>query len=83
MCYALAKELEDLGEWERSLAYLKRGAEPRRRAMNYPVECDQRMLEIARRKFGETFLAQTHAGMREEPFFTSECQGLAPHWLTA
>ena len=47
--YALAKELEDLGEWERSFAYLKRGADRRRRGLSYQVQADiDTMAEIAR-----------------------------------
>jgi len=40
ICYALAKELEDLGEAERSFAYLKQGADNRRRSMQYNVQRD-------------------------------------------
>ena len=40
VCYAVAKELEDLGEWERSFSYLKRGADKRRSLMRYDVQRD-------------------------------------------
>lgn len=40
VCYALAKELEDLGEYERSFHYLKRGADTRRGQMQYDVSRD-------------------------------------------
>lgn len=40
LCYALAKEHEDLGEDERSFSYLKRGADSRRRQLRYDVESE-------------------------------------------
>jgi tetratricopeptide (TPR) repeat protein len=40
VCYALAKELEDLGQYPRSFAALKRGADTRRRHMKYEVAND-------------------------------------------
>ncbi len=47
--YALSKELEDTGEHARSFAYLKRGADARRRMLSYKVESDlAAMAEIAR-----------------------------------
>lgn len=40
LCYALAKEHEDLGEAAASFAYLRRGADQRRAALAYRVEGD-------------------------------------------
>ena len=40
ICYALAKELEDLGEAERSFHYLKMGADTRRSYMQYDIQRD-------------------------------------------
>lgn len=40
ICYALAKELEDIGETERSFHYLNMGAETRRRHMQYDIRRD-------------------------------------------
>lgn len=40
LCYALAKEYEDLGDDERAFDYLKRGADRRRGLMAYRVESD-------------------------------------------
>lgn len=40
ICYALAKEYEDLGEYARSFAHLKRGAERRRQHLRYDVAID-------------------------------------------
>jgi tetratricopeptide (TPR) repeat protein len=45
LCYALFKELEDLGEPERAFAYLQRGAAARRRGMRYRVERDIAAIE--------------------------------------
>lgn len=49
LCYALAKELEDLGDTDHSFAWLKRGADRRRSLLSYRVEADvAAMAEIAR-----------------------------------
>ncbi|HRD29687.1 MAG TPA: sulfotransferase, partial [Caulobacter sp.] len=49
LSYALAKELEDLGEHELSFAWLRRGADRRRSLLSYQVEADvAAMAEIAR-----------------------------------
>lgn len=40
LCYALAKEYEDLGDYDSSFAFLERGARSRRRRMNYDVAGD-------------------------------------------
>lgn len=54
LSYALAKELEDLGDFENSFAYLQRGASRRRAQMNYRVEHDvQAMATIATAFNGE------------------------------
>jgi tetratricopeptide (TPR) repeat protein len=40
LCYALAKELEDLGDYGQSFAYLQRGAQARRKRLRYEVQTD-------------------------------------------
>ena len=45
LCYALAKELEDLEEWDRSFACLQRGANKRRENMRYDVQQDVAKLQ--------------------------------------
>jgi tetratricopeptide (TPR) repeat protein len=40
LCYALAKECEDLGRFNESFAYLQRGAARRRRSLSYQVSGD-------------------------------------------
>lgn len=49
LCYALAKELEDLDDPQASFAWLRRGADRRRSLLSYRVEADvAAMAEIAR-----------------------------------
>jgi tetratricopeptide (TPR) repeat protein len=57
LCYALAKELEDLGEYERSFAYLERGAQRRRAMLSYRVETDVEVMERIRGRFDARLLA--------------------------
>lgn len=42
--YALAKELEDIGDFETAFASLKQGADTKRRHMQYNVETDQQII---------------------------------------
>lgn len=70
LCYSLAKELEDLGEWKRSFSYLQRGANMRKRTVPYQVETDLEFLDAIREQFDETFFAQNRQGYEDEsPFF--------------
>jgi tetratricopeptide (TPR) repeat protein len=52
ICYALAKELEDLGEAERSFHYLKTGADTRRSLMQYDVQRDLDTMESIQQTYG-------------------------------
>jgi tetratricopeptide (TPR) repeat protein len=45
LCYALAKEYEDLGEYDASFLYLKRGADGRRKRMSYNVAGDVAIMQ--------------------------------------
>ena len=58
LCYALAKELEDIGEHGRSFVALKRGADTRRRMLSYRVEDDIRAMENIASTFGSSFFAR-------------------------
>lgn len=70
LCYALAKELEDLGEWQRSFHYLKRGADARRRTLTYDLDIDLSMMGDVRREFDETYFAQPASGYADRsPIF--------------
>lgn len=51
LCYALAKEYEDLGEPARAFEYLKRGGDARRRRLSYRVELDVATMEQIVRAF--------------------------------
>jgi Flp pilus assembly protein TadD len=58
LCFALAKELEDLGEHSRSFRYLARGASRRRSLLSYRVESDLQTMERIRAVFDESLLAR-------------------------
>jgi Tfp pilus assembly protein PilF len=58
ICYALAKELEDLGEAEASFRYLQQGATARRSLMKYDVRRDLETIAAIQ----ETFTADLFAG---------------------
>lgn len=54
LCYALAKEFEDLGDADLAYSFLERGATARRRRLSYRVETD----EEAMRRIAEAFPAR-------------------------
>lgn len=58
LCYALSKELEDLGEYARSFEYLQRGAQARRRQLSYRVEMDLEAIDQIQRAFDRHVLAK-------------------------
>lgn len=62
MCHALARELEDLGLHAASFAALKRGADARRRRLQYRVEDDLDTMRLIADTFDAGFFARTHAG---------------------
>jgi tetratricopeptide (TPR) repeat protein len=51
ICYGVAKELEDLGEAERSFKHLKTGSDRRRKLMKYEVERDLETIEAIKKTF--------------------------------
>ena len=70
VCYALAKELEDLGEWARSFGYLERGAGKRRGLMRYDVQRDvDTMAAIAETFTAERLAAPAAGSDNREPIF--------------
>jgi len=70
ICYALAKELEDIGEPERSFFYLQRGARARRDNMQYDVERDLQTIRAIRSAFSEDVFAEKSIGHESaEPIF--------------
>jgi tetratricopeptide (TPR) repeat protein len=60
--YALAKELEDLGEWQRSIEVLQEGSRNRRRLMKYDVARDLETIAAIKRTFTEDVFATPPAG---------------------
>ena len=58
ICYALAKECEDLGQDERAFDYLKRGADARRSVLQYRVDEDLAVMLRLREVFDESLLAR-------------------------
>jgi len=70
LCYALAKELEDLGEHARAFRYLARGADARRRQLSYRVEHDLETLDAIIANFDAATLARRPAqALPEGPIF--------------
>ncbi len=57
VCYGVAKELEDLGEAERSFRHLKTGSDRRRKLMKYEVERDLETIEAIKRAFSKDIFA--------------------------
>lgn len=62
LCYALAKEREDIGEHAAAFAALKRGADARRRRLQYRVEDDLDTMRRIATAFDAGFFARRHAG---------------------
>lgn len=70
LCYSLAKELEDTREWARAFAYLKRGADARKRLLTYEVESDLDMMADVERWFDDSFFKNGNSGYADEsPIF--------------
>ena len=60
--YALAKELEDIGEYQRSFAALKRGADLRRQRLAYRVQDDVETMTLIASAFDADFFARMAGG---------------------
>ncbi|MCB1845368.1 MAG: sulfotransferase, partial [Halioglobus sp.] len=70
LCYALAKEYEDLGEFRQSFALLARGAASRRRRMAYDVQNDVRVMTRIAELFDSAYANEApHASERQGPIF--------------
>ena len=68
--YALAKELEDLGEAERSFKHLKTGSDRRRKLMKYEVDRDLETIEAIKRTFDRSVFENAGPGCENpEPIF--------------
>jgi tetratricopeptide (TPR) repeat protein len=62
LCHALAREHEDLGEHAASFTALKRGADARRRRLQYRVEDDLDTMRLIADTFDAGFFARQHVG---------------------
>jgi tetratricopeptide (TPR) repeat protein len=70
LCYALGKELEDLGDHASSFQFLKRGADAHRSSLRYDVQDDVRGLQRLIDRHGESALLSAAPGQAtEEPIF--------------
>lgn len=64
--FALAKELEDLGESEQSFARLREGANLRKQVLSYRVEQDIETITAIRGAFDEEFFATGQDGCEQD-----------------
>ena len=62
LCYALAKELEDLGDSERSFHFLQQGSEQRRKMMNYDIDRDLQTIEAIKTSFSADVFSKSDGG---------------------
>jgi UDP-N-acetylmuramate dehydrogenase len=70
LCYAAAKELEDVGEHARSFAYLTRGARKQQSLVRYRIEDDIAMMDYLVRAHHEAAFASPAPGFDSpEPIF--------------
>jgi len=70
VCYGVAKELEDLGEAERSFRHLKTGSDQRRKLMKYEVKRDLETIEAIKNAFSrDVFSTQNEGGDNDEAIF--------------
>lgn len=68
--YALAKELDDLGDCEQSFLNLKYGADERRRQMDYRVETDLDVMSAIKESYPSDMFARKILGdSSDEPIF--------------
>lgn len=64
LCYALAKELEDLGDHEASFEALRRGADTKRAQMRYDVATDVSIMDRIREVYSRPKFENPTAGHR-------------------
>jgi len=70
LCYALAKELEDLGESTRSFEMLKCGATLRRKHLNYNIDDDLQTINAIQTSFTKDLFTRDEPGYSsDEPIF--------------
>lgn len=72
LCYALAREYEDLGDDERSFSNLKRGADSQRRRMNYDVGSEVAVMKRITELFDASWASDGHATAKSpRPIFVT------------
>lgn len=70
ICYSLAKELEDIGDYSRSFTYLKRGADTRREHLRYDVQRDIQTMAAIRDVYSEAVFTEDKVGfINASPIF--------------
>lgn len=70
VCFALAKELEDLERFEESFAYLQEGAARRKHMLSYEVGADEAVMQRITEIFDRDTLESAHtANPTERPIF--------------
>ncbi|MBT3425369.1 MAG: sulfotransferase family protein [Gammaproteobacteria bacterium] len=67
LCFSLAKEHEDLGNYEDSFRFLKRGADLRRSHMSYKVETDIQTVEDIVRTYSAPVFNNIRSGSSDKP----------------
>jgi tetratricopeptide (TPR) repeat protein len=66
ICYALAKELEDTGQYEQSFKALQRGATVRRKHINYDIKDDLQTIESIIKTFSPACFAGASKGLEND-----------------
>ncbi len=70
LCHALAKEHEDLGNYDAAFGYLERGKARKRASLGYRFDGDRRLFEAVQRVCTAEWIGGTAAGhSSEEPIF--------------
>jgi tetratricopeptide (TPR) repeat protein len=70
VCYALAKELEDIGDYDRAFGFLREGASLRRKMMQYTPENDLAAMREIRRVYSrDLFAGHIDGHISAEPIF--------------
>lgn len=67
LCYALAKEYEDLGQYDDAFAQLQRGASRRRRSLSYQVADDEAVMRAIAEVFSAERLAAVGTVGQQDP----------------
>ena len=69
LCHALAKQLEDLGEYSRSFAYLERGKRRKRQAIHYSFAADRALFAAAKQQVASIMNGAPRGCESAEPIF--------------